>query len=41
VAVPAMAFEHLLVFGFVEAVVTVLIFRYFNKNNKDFIEVLK
>ncbi len=41
VAVPAMAIEHLLVFGFVEAIVTVLIFRYFYKNHKDLIEVLK
>jgi cobalt/nickel transport system permease protein len=41
VALPAMASEHLLVFGFVEAIVTLLIFRYFYKNNKEFIEVLK
>jgi cobalt/nickel transport system permease protein len=41
IAVPAMASEHLLVFGFVEAIVTLLIFRYFFKNNKNLIEVLK
>jgi cobalt/nickel transport system permease protein len=41
VAVPAMALEHLLVFGFVEAIVTLFIFRYFIKNNKEIIEVIK
>ena len=41
VAIPAMAFEHLIVFGFVEAIVSLIIFRYFYKTNKDFIEVLK
>ena len=41
IALPAMALEHLLVFGFIEAIVTLLIFRYFFKHNKDFIEVLK
>jgi len=41
IALPAMALEHLLVFGFAEAIVTLIIFRYFFKHNKDFIEVLK
>lgn len=41
IALPAMVLQHLLVFGFVEAMVTLLIFRYFYKHNKDFIEVLK
>jgi cobalt/nickel transport system permease protein len=41
IAVPAMALEHLLLFGFVEAIVTVLIFRYFVKTNKNIIEVFK
>ena len=41
IALPTMVFEHLLVFGFVEAIVTLFIFRYFFKNNKNFIEVLK
>ena len=33
VAVPAMALEHLLLFGFVEAVVTALVIKYFQKND--------
>jgi len=33
VAVPAMALEHLLLFGFVEAAVTALVIRYFQKND--------
>ncbi len=41
VAVPAMAVEHLIVFGLAEGIVTFLIFRYFYKNNKEFIEALK
>jgi len=41
IALPAMALEHLVVFGVAEAMVTLLIFRYFFKHNKDFIEVLK
>lgn len=41
IAVPAMALEHLLLFGFVEAIVTLLIFRYFVKTNRDMIAVLK
>jgi cobalt/nickel transport system permease protein len=41
IAVPAMVLEHLLLFGFVEGTVTVLVFRYFLKNNKDLIAVFK
>jgi ABC-type Co2+ transport system permease subunit len=36
-----MAFEHLILFGIVEGLVTFLIFRYFFKNNKELIEVLR
>jgi len=35
IAVPAMALEHLLLFGFVEAAVTALVIRYFQKNDPD------
>lgn len=41
IAIPAMAIEHLLVFGFIEGIVTLLIFRYFNKTNQQIIAVLK
>jgi cobalt/nickel transport system permease protein len=41
IAVPAMAFEHLILFGIIEGIVTVLIFRYFFKHQKSLIEVLK
>jgi cobalt/nickel transport system permease protein len=41
IAVPAMVAEHLILFGVVEGMVTFLIFRYFYKNNKEMIEVLK
>ncbi|MBK7408280.1 MAG: cobalt transporter CbiM [Saprospirales bacterium] len=41
IAVPAMAIQHLLFFGFIEAIVTLLIFRYFEKNFPDVTEVLK
>jgi cobalt/nickel transport system permease protein len=41
VAVPVMVVEHLVLFGFVEGLVTFLIFRYFLKHNKELIEVLK
>ena len=41
IALPTMAFEHLLVFGFVEAIVTLIIFRYFFKHNRGFIEAIK
>jgi cobalt/nickel transport system permease protein len=41
IAVPAMAIEHLILFGFVEAIVTLLIFRYFVKANRDIIAVFK
>jgi len=35
VAVPAMALEHLLLFGFVEAIITALVIQYFQKNDPD------
>ncbi len=35
VAVPAMAIEHLLLFGFIEALVTVLVLKYFQKNDPE------
>jgi cobalt/nickel transport system permease protein len=41
VAIPAMAIEHLILFGVVEGLVTFLIFRHFFKHNKELIEVLK
>jgi cobalt/nickel transport system permease protein len=41
VAIPAMAIEHLLVFGIVEGIVTLLIFRYFYNSQKELIKVLK
>ena len=41
VAVPAMAVEHLVLFGIIEGIVTFLIFRYFLKHNRDMIEILK
>lgn len=41
VAVPVMLLEHLVLFGFVEAIVTLVIFRYFEKNFPDNLEVLK
>ena len=41
VAVPVMALEHLLIFGFIEAVVTLFIIRYFIKNNKQTIAAIQ
>lgn len=35
VAVPALALEHLLLFGIVEAAITALVIRYFQKNDPD------
>jgi cobalt/nickel transport system permease protein len=35
IAVPAMAFEHLFLFGFVEAIITALVIQYFQKNDPD------
>lgn len=35
IAVPTMALEHLLLFGFVEAVVTALVIKYFQKNDPE------
>jgi cobalt/nickel transport system permease protein len=41
VAVPAMALEHFLIFGFVEGIITALLFRYFYNHHKELIFVLK
>ncbi len=38
VAVPAMALEHLLLFGFVEAAVTALVIKYFQKNDPEMLK---
>ena len=35
IAVPAMALQHLIVFGFVEALITALVIKYFQKNDPD------
>ncbi|HUI66651.1 MAG TPA: cobalt transporter CbiM [Nitrospirota bacterium] len=35
IAIPAMVLEHLLLFGFVEAAVTALVLKYFQKNEPD------
>jgi cobalt/nickel transport system permease protein len=40
IAVPAMVLEHLILFGIIEGIVTVLIFRYFLRHNRDMIAVL-
>jgi cobalt/nickel transport system permease protein len=41
IAIPAMALEHLVLFGIVEGLITALVFRYFYHSNKEIIEVLK
>lgn len=41
IAVPAMAIEHLLLFGIIEGVVTVLLLKYFLKNEADQIYALR
>lgn len=41
IAIPTMALEHLLLFGIIEGIVTMAIFRYFLKNNPEMIEILK
>jgi cobalt/nickel transport system permease protein len=41
VAVPAMAIEHLILFGFIEGLVTMLLFSYFYKSGKEMIHVIK
>jgi cobalt/nickel transport system permease protein len=41
VALPAMALEHLILFGFIEGLVTLLLFNYFFKSDKEFIYILK
>lgn len=35
IAVPAMTLQHLIVFGFVEALITALVIKYFQKNDPD------
>jgi cobalt/nickel transport system permease protein len=35
IAIPAMATEHLLLFGFIEALITALVIKYFQKNNPE------
>jgi len=40
VAVPAMALQHMLLFGVVEGVITVLLFKYFVKHEPDLVYVL-
>jgi cobalt/nickel transport system permease protein len=35
ITIPAMALEHLLLFGFVEAAVTSLVLKYFQKNEPE------
>jgi cobalt/nickel transport system permease protein len=41
IAVPAMALEHLVFFGFIEGLVTMLLFNYFYKTNKEIIQIIK
>lgn len=41
IAIPAMAVEHLLLFGIVEGLVTALVFQYFLKHEPELIVVLK
>ena len=41
IAIPAMALEHLLLFGIVEGLVTLFVFRYFYANQQDLVYVLK
>ncbi len=41
VAVPAMALQHLLIFGIVEGVITVLLLRHFLRNEADLVYALK
>ncbi len=40
IAVPAMALEHLLLFGFVEAAITALVIKYFQKSDPDMLDNL-
>jgi cobalt/nickel transport system permease protein len=41
IAVPAMAIQHLLLFGFVEGIVTALIVRYFVRHQKQLVYVFR
>lgn len=40
VALPAMVGEHVILFGIIEGLVTLLVFRYFIKHNKEMVEVV-
>lgn len=39
VAVPVMAIEHLLIFGWIEAIVTALVFKYLQKHSGELLEI--
>jgi cobalt/nickel transport system permease protein len=41
VAVPAMALEHLILFGIIEGLVTMLLFNYFYKTDRELVYILK
>jgi cobalt/nickel transport system permease protein len=41
ISITAMGFEHLLIFGFIEATVTAIVFSYFLKNEKEILYVCK
>jgi cobalt/nickel transport system permease protein len=41
VAVPAMALEHFLIFGFVEGIITALLFRYFYSHHREMIKAIE
>ena len=41
ITIPALAFEHFLLFGIIEGFITALLFRFFYNSNKELIEVLK
>jgi cobalt/nickel transport system permease protein len=40
-AIPAMALEHLFIFGIIEGIITALLFRYFYHTNREMVEVMK
>jgi cobalt/nickel transport system permease protein len=40
-ALPAMALEHLFLFGIVEGLITAILFRYFYNSNRELVEVMK
>jgi cobalt/nickel transport system permease protein len=41
IAVPAMAIEHMLIFGIVEGIVTALILKYFVKNESELVYAMR